>query len=267
MPKLTLSYQTEEEIPASLKAYKVADKNEVEVWVGEKVAEETNPSLAANMREALNEKKTLQSQYDLLLTNASKKETDLNTTINGLRSQLANGHKITEEEVALLPKVKEVLTKYGEGKVETVETKLKEYDTIKPEFEKAKTEKETDEIFKASGFKNREAFNRVIANPNDMAKVEKMFVKKVKVGETETEKAFANIKKGDGKTEEVELSSLLKGDWAFYADKLMQVDNSREWLEQDQSDNTLPPKAGDPLTGEEQKKAQSAQNMITRSVF
>lgn len=229
MPKIVLSFPTEAEIPSNLVPYKT-DKNTVEVWVGDKVAEETNPALAKNTQDLLNEKKTIQQQYDSLLPTV----TSLRTQVNELNLKIAGGHTITDEEVALLPKVKEIVKKYGT--IEEVETKLTEHSEILPKYTEISTKIENDKIFNASGFKNREAFDKILSNPNEMVNIEKMFVENIKDATgNEVATAFANRKKTDGSVEKVALTELAKTDWAYHADKLVQADTSKQWIPQDSS--------------------------------
>jgi hypothetical protein len=210
MPKITLNYANETDIPPSLKAFKIGDTNNVEVWVNtsdDAVGAELNAPLAANRDKIKGEKDAIQTKYDNLLTSSS-------TTAKELQEatvKLASATGVSPEDLAIITAVKSVK---ADAKADDVKTMLTEYPQLKSTVEQTNLERENEKLFKASGFKSQSVFNTVANNANLNPNLEKLIVKPVQENGAAVEKVFAQLKI-DGVTSEQSLEDYVKSNPAW----------------------------------------------------
>jgi hypothetical protein len=150
MPKIKLPFATADAIPAELKAFASAD-NTVEMWVGDRVAEETNPQLEAARNTILGEKKSLQERYDGLTSSTA----ELAREVQELRTKVATGTSVTPEELALVGAVKAVLPAI---KPEDLKRELSEIPNLRSFKSGVEQRDANKQLFSSSGFKNEAVF-------------------------------------------------------------------------------------------------------------
>lgn len=221
MPNTKLKFNTESEIPASLKpnAVKVGDSYEVEVYYGgsDLIAGELNPALEANKNTILKEKNDVEAKYNNLLTSTST----LSTENQELRVKLANGQTVTPEDVKLLEAIKPY------GGFDTIKPKLDNYDSVANELTATKTQVRNKRIFDALGFSNEQIFNDLISNPAKLEGVSDVVFKE----EGGKVNVFAKTKTETGEEKEVAFTDFIKNNegWKPYLGSLKK---DTVWFEQ-----------------------------------
>lgn len=143
MPQITITFADETSIPSNLKQY-VTD-NKAIIWVGDKVAEETNPGLADNRDKALRQKTEIETKYNNLLSSTSALSTELNET----KVALANKAGVSPEDLTFLTEVK----KTGKTAPEIVQM-VTEFPTVSEKAKSFELNESFQPFFEASGYKN-----------------------------------------------------------------------------------------------------------------
>jgi hypothetical protein len=198
MPKIKLPFATADAIPAELKAFASAD-NTVEMWVGDRVAEETNPQLEAARNTILGEKKTLQERYDGLTSSTA----ELAREVQELRTKVATGTSVTPEELALVGAVKAVLPAI---KPEDLKRELSEIPNLRSFKSGVEQRDANKQLFSSSGFKNEAVFLDLLSSKEKNPNLEGTAIVKETVDGKEIAKAVAKVKKDGGTIEQVSLA-------------------------------------------------------------
>ncbi len=235
MPKTTLKYANETDIPAELRPFKT-DANTVEIWYGgtETVAAETNPTLETAKNKILDEKKNLQTKYDNLLTSSSATATELNET----KVALANKAGVTPEEMAIINAVKTVKP---DAKADDVKTILTEFPKLQESIQQTELEKTNNALFEASGLKSRAVFDTVWnnqgLNPNFESVVWKDEVDS-KTG-TSVKRPYVKVKSAvEGKSElAVSEYATKTPEWNPFMPALTGGQTTNQWLPQPPSNS------------------------------
>lgn len=257
MPEVTIKFTDEASIPAELKAFKTADTNDVKVWVGDKVAEETNPGLAANRDTILGEKTKLEGTLE---TEKKKWETTNNTLsqeVISLREKVAtsSGHTVTADEVAILTAIKP----FG-GTADELKKKLETGTAALAENTTLKRKLHTQEIGQHLGWKPS-VMEDLLSNPEKSKDVE-FVVENVTENDKTTAKVFVKTKNAAGADEKLEVSKFLEANagWRDYLPSL-QIDSKTgpTWLKQTKGTES-PVKADDLLQNhiDQRNKANTA---------
>lgn len=233
MPKVTLTYNSEADIPAGLKPFKNANANTVDIWVNTDetaMAAELNPSLETNRNAIIEEKRILQQKYDNLLSTSAATATELNE----LKIAQAAKTGVSKEDLDFLTEAKKLGT-------------LDELKTMKSNYPKLEADSKTlkdNEIFSHSGFKNRKIFNDLMSNPEKVKGVKDFVVKEVQDpanpndATKKVKQVFAQVENGS----EIALSEFAKQNWADYLPLLdngggndAQQQASNSWVKQTNS--------------------------------
>jgi hypothetical protein len=242
MPKVTLTFPDEASIPSELKAFKTAD-NKVEVWAGDKVAEETNPSLVANRDTIKAEKDTLKLKYDALVSTSSADDVKTAKRIADLEAKATN--PIPEADQKLLDAVKKA---NKDATPESVTEAITKFPTVNQKLTEIETKAANGEFFKATGFKSEKAFQKAIADKEANPKLVKHYTETKTENGKEVTNAYADIKKDDGTTEKIAFKDYVEkhADWAIYKPALMEAQTSQTWISADTSGNQHQPTNGQP---------------------
>jgi hypothetical protein len=160
MPKITLKYASEDEIPSELKQFKVADKLEVEVSAGtsqDAVATELNAPLAQSRDKILDEKKKVDEKYTALLTSSAQTATELKEA----QVKLASATGVSPEELQIIQTVKAINPTI---KTDDLKTALTEFPKVQSELQTIKQEQEIGSLSRSVGFTNDTVFQTVWNN-------------------------------------------------------------------------------------------------------
>lgn len=211
MPKQTIKYASETEIPSELKAYAKSD-NSVEVWVNEddtKLAAELNPQLEANRNKILGEKDTLQTKYDALVQTSSKEDLDKAKLV--AENEQLKKTTVPPEDLEIVNAVKQVFPNMSAADLAKQIPQFKDATEKVVQYEK---EKHNQTVFGALGYKNQSAFLDVLQIPDMLKGVEgDIFVEQIKEGDKPAvDKAFVNVKNDSGAIE--------KTSWEDYTTKI-----------------------------------------------
>jgi hypothetical protein len=143
MPKKTIKYASEDEIPSELKSF--ANGLTVEVWVGDSVAEETNPDLKNQIATLTTAKTTAERNYQTQLDANSQllqKNQELNIKVN-------NGVTIQPEDVEYINKLKEL------GTPDDIVHKVSKSEGDKEELKNLRLDKKAELICEKMGWTNK----------------------------------------------------------------------------------------------------------------
>lgn len=175
MPKTTLTFDSEDKIPAELKPF--AKDLKVEVWFNANdlaVAGELNPQLDAHNKRIIEEKrvieekvKTAETERDALKSVASNDNLDkakLVVEVESLKRQLPN-----QEDAQLLSTVK---TAFGNASPSEISTKIPTLLEASGKAEKYEKRELQKQLFQVSGFKNETVFLDFINNPENLQGIE-----------------------------------------------------------------------------------------------
>lgn len=155
MPKKTIKYTSEEEIPNDLKPF--ANGLTVEVWVGDSVAEETNPDLKNQIATLTTAKTTAERNYQTQL-DANSQLLQKNQELN---IKVANGVTIQPEDVEYINKLKEL------GTPDDIVHKVSKSETEKEELKILRLDKKAELICEKMGWANKKLVTeRIELSPN-----------------------------------------------------------------------------------------------------
>jgi hypothetical protein len=246
MPKVTIKFADENSIPAELKAFKKADSNEVEVWAGDKVAEETNPGLAANRDTILSEKTKLEGNLETARKQWESTNDTLSREVIQLREKVAtsSGNTVTADDVAILTAIKP----FG-GTAEELKTKLESGTAALAENASLKRKIHTQEIGQLLGWKPS-VLDDLLSNPEKSKDIE-FVAEDVTENDKTVRKVFVNTKNAAGATEKVDVQKFLETNtgWRDYVPAL-QAEASKTgptWLKQSKGSDTSATKTDDIL--------------------
>lgn len=207
MPKIKQKFASADAIPAELKPF-ANDQHEVEMWVGDNVAGETNPALEAQKNQILAEKKTLKEKYDT----AIKASGDLSTEVMELRQKVASGSQVSPDEVALIGAVKAVMPTV---KPDELKKELEALPQLRGQVAEIQTKERNRKLFAASGFKNQTVFMDLIGNKDKNPNLVETVLETETVDNKPVEKAYAKVKQQDGTIAKQPLQDYVKANSAF----------------------------------------------------
>jgi len=228
MPKITVAFTDNASIPDALKPF-ANGGNTVEIWAGDNVAAETNPSLEAAKNIILDEKKTVQKKYDDLLQSSS----DSSRELLELRNKVASGTSATPEDLALVASVKAVLPTI---KPDDLKKTLESVPALQNKLLTYETNQKNAELFKSSGFKNETVFMDLLGNKDKNPNLVETSVEAEVVNGQNVNKVFAKVKQADGTVAKMPLTDYVKANdgWKPYLSVLNGDGgtSTHEWLEQ-----------------------------------
>lgn len=220
MPQITLNFDTKESIPSALQQY-AGEDFKVTLWVGDKVAEETNPALAKNRDDILVEKNNLETKYKTLVESSNKGEVELAKQIADLKIKAESGTKLSDEDQKILDTVKSV--KDVQVTPEYLAEATKNYHSVSSELSKLKQGALDSEFFKKTGFKNEKAFLKAISDKEANPNLVKYYSEEISENGKPVQKLFAEYKKADGTTDKVSFFDYVEkhADWSIYKPALV----------------------------------------------
>lgn len=155
MPKKTIKYASEEEIPSELKPF--ANGLTVEVWVGDSVAEETNPDLKNQIATLTTAKTKAEQDYQTQL-DANSKLLQKNQELN---IKVANGVTIQPEDVEYINKLKDL------GTPDDIVHKVSKSEKDKEELKNLRLDQKAELICEKMGWTNKKLVKeRIELSPN-----------------------------------------------------------------------------------------------------
>jgi len=235
MPQKTIQYKSKEEIPAELAEY-AGDDFKVTVWVGDKVAEETNATLAKNRDDILAEKNTFETKYKALVETSAKGDVAMATKVAELELKLKNNQTITPEDQKLLDAVKGV--KGVQVTPEYLAEAAKNYKPVSEKLANIERTQSDAEFFKATGFKNEKAFHKAMADKEANPKLIKHYTEKKTENGQEVVTTYAEVRADDGTTVKVKFDEYFDkhADWSVYKPSLMAAEQQQQtWMPASQS--------------------------------
>lgn len=258
MPQVTLNFPDENAIPAELKAFKSASSNAVTVWVGDKVAEETNPGLASNRDALKTEKETLQARLD---SEKSKWETTNNTLsqeVISLREKVAtaSGNTVTPDDIAILEAVKP----FG-SKPDEIKSKLEAADSATTENAQLKRNLLVQNASSILGY-DPTALSNLLDHPV-LAKDLELVIEDVTENDKPIKKVFANVKNAAGSIEKKEFSKFVQetSGWQTFLPVLQSKSDQATWLPQ----SPTPSGPNGPQTGNRLQSHIDAKNQAAKA--
>lgn len=199
MPQVTLTFSDEAAIPAELKPFK-SDDNKVTIWAGDKVAEETNPGLAANRDAIKTEKDKFQTNYEKLVTSTGQ----ISTELNDLRTKVATGASISQEELAIVTALKGI-----DGTPDEIKKKITEHGVLQNKLAQLEAGQQNREIAEVMGWKPS-VFSDLCNHP-EKSKDLTFAIEETKSADGKVErKAFVTSKDAKGVSIKTELSEFVE---------------------------------------------------------
>lgn len=229
MPKHTITFESEDKIPAELKPF--ANGLTVSGWFNTddmKVAAETNPALEANRNQILIEKRALETENSALKQVATDDSIDKAKLI--VERDALRQTAIPAEESELLTTIKQV---FSGVPLSEVKTKLPALIDDSKFAEQTRKEQSLESVFQASGFKNKQVFLDLVTNPAKMKGIEGELLVEPVTG-SDQKKVFVNVKDANGVTAKKPFDEFVNtsDDWKPYIPALTNGDvkENQTWI-------------------------------------
>lgn len=241
MPKHTITFDSVEKIPVGLQQF--ANGLTVDVWVNANdlaVAGELNPSLDAQNKTLIQEKRDIKTQYDALKQVST--DTSLDTAKIIIENETLKRQVPSADDLKLITAVKTVFKDIPVSEVETKLPTLLQVEAKAAQYEKRSKH---EELFNASGYTNKTVFLDLLENPKALEGIDGEPYAEVIAGTT-GKGLFVKVKDANGVPQPTKFEDFTKTNdtWKAYEPALTvgKQQNGQQFIRQN------PPKDGQPQT-------------------